>query len=73
MNVQSHSESPRSRMPDLAACNPEQSPAPSMARPLDGERRENAVAASHCVSSYGCVEWFRYPEPLSPRRSPDAP
>lgn len=72
MNVQNHSESPRGRIPDLATCNPEQSP-PSMTCPLDGERPDNALAASHSASSYGCVEWFRYPQPPQHRRSSDTP
>jgi hypothetical protein len=72
MNVQNHSESRRSRTPDLAACNPEQSP-PSITCPLDGERQDNAIAAAHSVSSYGCVEWFRYPQPPQHRPPSDAP
>lgn len=73
MNVQNHSESPRSRIPDLAACNPEPSPPPSMTRPLDGELRDDAIAPSYSASSYGCVEWFRYPQPPPHRPSSDAP
>lgn len=57
---------------DLAG-SPDQAPPPSITCPLDGERQDNATAASYPVSSYGCVEWFRYPQPPQPRRSSDSP
>jgi hypothetical protein len=68
MNVQSASGKSHSRLPELSPFDAEKSGLPPVTRiRADGESQDNAVSA------YGCVEWFRYPEPPQPGRSSDTP
>jgi hypothetical protein len=74
MNVQSASGKSQHRLPELSPFDAEKSGLPPVTRiRADGESQDNAVVACNAVSAYGCVEWFRYPEPPQPGRSSDTP
>jgi hypothetical protein len=65
MNVQSQVANPPARIPDLSLAHPKDA--------AEDGAQQPALASGNPTSSYGCVEWFRYPE-LPPRRpSPDSP
>jgi hypothetical protein len=61
MNVQSHTQKSRGRLPDLTPFDLEEPAAPAV--PLshpDCEPKDGDMTVEGGASAHGCVEWFRY-------------
>lgn len=70
MNMQSQGKERPGRIPDISLFEPQGAAA---GEPQQGLLQQGLPAITSSVPSYGCVEWFRYPQLPQSRRSADAP